>query len=252
LGATAIHRSVFEKWPWTPRHPFFRTDYDDYGVLGHDVWFCIEAAKLGFPIHVDSMCIAKHIGEWKSDDHTYLNTTEMQRAAKIASAPKHPPGVVIPWVAGGLRPETVDAIATCGLPHQLAEMVETEDYHDLIADLWHDGETFLTVEQDIVPHAGALQGLADCPEPWCAFGYDYPPFGNYAGMGCAKFSAELIRQFPDALDVTGTWRDEKHPPKHWCRVDGWLKQYLMERGARQHIHGLVEHLHKGRPAHDCA
>jgi len=107
------------------------------------------------------------------------------------------------------------------------------------------------VEQDIVPAPGALQELAQCPQPWCAFAYEYPPFGLYAGMGCAKFSRELLAQFPEALSDTAAWYDAKHPPKHWCRVDGWLKQYLLERGATQHIHGQVEHLHKGHPAHDC-
>ena len=33
----------------------------------------------------------------------------------------------------------------------------------------------------------------------CAFEYEYPPFGMYAGMGCTKFSAELLARFPDAL-----------------------------------------------------
>lgn len=250
MGATAIHRSVLESWPWTPRHPWFRTDYDDYGVLGHDLWFCIEAAKLGYPIHTDSSSIPGHLGEWKSTADTYLGTYEASQRI-LAAAPKVKPGVAVPWVADGLRADTVDAVAASGLPSQLVEMRGQGDYHDLIADLWHDGETFLTVEQDVVPHAGALQELANCPEEWCAFAYDYPPFGQYAGMGCAKFSAALIKRFPDALTATGSWHDERHPPKHWCRVDGWLKQYLLERGARQHVHGLVAHHHKGRPAHDC-
>jgi hypothetical protein len=81
------------------------------------------------------------------------------------------------------------------------------------------------VEQDIVPHPGALDELLACDEPWCAFAYDYPPFGLYAGMGCAKFSAELQLLFPTAMEETATWHDAKHPPKHWCRVDGWLKHY---------------------------
>lgn len=250
MGATAIHRSVLEQWPWTPRHPWFRTDYDDYGVLGHDLWFCIEAAKLGYQVHTDSSLIPGHLGQWKSTDETYLNTYELI-ASREKPAPKHLPGVVIPWVAGGLNAATVDAVAASGLPSQLVEMRGQDDYHNLIADLWHDGETFLTVEQDIVPAAGALEEMANCPEPWCAFAYEYPPFGHYAGMGCAKFSADLIKRFPDALSATGTWVDEKHPAKHWCRVDGWLKKYLMDHGQRQHIHGLVTHHHKGRPAHNC-
>ena len=81
-------------------------------------------------------------------------------------------------------------------------------------------------------------------------------------MGCAKFSAELIAAFPDAMTETAEWDDSApqtkhipsdlpHPPKHWCRVDARLHQYLKAGGARLHVHGKVEHLHGGKPAHGC-
>jgi len=252
MGATAIHRSVFERWPWTPSHPWFRFDYDHMGPIGHDVWFCIEAGRQGYPIYVDSSMVAKHIGDWQSDEHSYLASTEHSMA--LVAAYKEAAGatcVVVPCVPGGLRAETACAAAACGLPSEAVEIDGVSGYHDLVAARWAAGESFITLEQDIVPHEGALRELAECPEPWCAFAYEYPPFGRYAGMGCAKFSAELIARFPDALTETGTWSDDGHPPKHWCRVDGWLKQYLLERGATQHGHGVVRHLHRGRPAHDC-
>lgn len=252
MGATAIHRSVFEKWPWSPSHPWFKFDYDHMGPMGHDVWFCVQAGSQGYPIYVDSSMIAKHIGDWQSDDDTYLASTEHAMAlVKLLKEKADDMPVVLPHTEGGLRPETREAAIRSGLLVQDAVLASDESYHDLIAEHWAAHESFITLEQDIVPHDGALRELAECAEPWCAFAYDYPPFGQYAGMGCAKFSADLIRRFPDALTETAKWQDDTHPPKHWCRVDGWLKQYLLDRGANQHVHGLVRHLHRGRPAHDC-
>lgn len=252
MGATAIHRSVLENWPWTPSHPWFRFDYDHMGPIGHDVWFCVECGRQGYPIHVDSSMIAKHIGDWQSDEHSYLATEEHSRALVVArkeKADRTP--VVLPFVEGGLRAETDEAALRSGLPVERVRLDGEDAYHDLVAGCWAGRESFITLEQDIVPHDGALREMADCPEPWCAFAYDYPPFGSYAGMGCAKFSADLIARFPDAMAETAKWHDDAHPPKHWCRVDGWLKKYLLERGATQHVHGTVKHLHRGRPAHDC-
>lgn len=252
MGATAIHRSVFERWPWTPSHPWFRFDYDHMGPIGHDVWFCVEAGRQGYPVYVDSSMVAKHIGDWQSDQHSYLATTEhaMAIVKALGDAAASVP-VVLTYVEGSLRPETEVAAAESGLPVVRTEMLGDHSLHAAMAARWVAGESFITLEQDIVPHEGALRELAACPEPWCAFAYEYPPFGEYAGMGCAKFSRDLIARFPDAMTDTAKWSDDQHPARHWCRVDGWLKQYLLERGATQHIHGRVRHLHRGRPAHDC-
>jgi hypothetical protein len=251
MGVTAIHRSVFENWPYQPSFPWFRFDYDQYGPIGHDVWFCVQAGRQGYPVYVDSEHIAEHIGDWRSNVTTYLATAEFAMGLR-KSRSESVAGVVIPWVGpNGLRMETVNAVAECGFPTAAKEMLEEDSYYKLIEELWADGETFITVEQDIVPAPGDIRQLAECPEPWCAFAYEYPPFGLYAGMGLAKFSADLIKQFPDAMKITGGWHDAKHGPAHWCTVDAWLKKYLTDGGARQHIHGIVTHLHKGGPAHGC-
>jgi predicted O-methyltransferase YrrM len=427
MGATAIHRSVFEQWGFLPSHPWFRTDYDDLGPLGHDVYFCTEAAKLGFPVHVDSSMIAEHLGEWRSNKTTYLASTEFAAAAgpwkppptmmtpneltylaqlaegkvvleigsqygnsTVAMArtarqvvavdwfqgdghagvmnatgtralyfqhleqlgvadkvvtmagrfedvlplladrnfdlvfldafhgeeavreqleyimpllkdemwvavhdygrfgvkpavdafhdlqecdlnivdtlavlgyglpePELAPVILVPHIRGGLKPQTLEAVGMNsganinGITVHI-ELLEGEDaYHNLIAEFWREARTFITLEQDIVPTAEQVNELLTCAEPWCAFEYDYPPFGLYAGMGFAKFSSTLLRDEPRALDITANWSDAKHPAKHWCRVDGYLKQYLYSQGHVQHIHGQVEHLHQGRPAHDC-
>lgn len=73
MGCTAIHRSVFERWD-ARKMPWFRTPETPKGAMGHDVYFCTEAARQGFPVHVDTKVIAAHMGTWKSTLETYLAT----------------------------------------------------------------------------------------------------------------------------------------------------------------------------------
>lgn len=157
--------------------------------------------------------------------------------------------VIVPHTPEGLKPETRKAV----LAHapEFFPLVGESAYHDLIAALWSQQEGFVTVEQDVVPGPEDIQAIIDCPEPWCAYAYDYPPFGLYAGMGCAKFSAQLLKEWPQAMNFCALESDEAHPRKHFCRVDGWLKRYLQQRGVTQHVHGVVRHLHSGGPAHGC-
>lgn len=157
--------------------------------------------------------------------------------------------IIVPHTRAGLKRETREAL----LP--LSPLFYTLEgdaaYHDLIAALWDAREDFLVVEQDVVPSPEDVQSLLACPQPWCAFAYDYPPFGLYAGLGCARFRSVVMKRWPQAMRFCALLSDEKHSRKHWCRVDGMLKQYLQERGVQQHIHGVCRHLHSGSPAHGC-
>ncbi len=269
-------------------HPLIRRSYikeqgaswDGPGLVAHEGyghWFVddeiVTAAKQRgvWAMALDSVVEHLHplFGKGKKDAVYELGISKAaadkrhfeERLEKYA--PEFDAIVVVPFTQGRLKPQTQAAVKESGLHSQFYRLADSDSaYHNLIESAWDEGKTFITVEQDIVPHEGALRELLDCPEPWCAFEYEYPPFGLYAGMGCAKFSSTLIAKFPDAMTETGKWDDDTpgarhipsslpHPPKHWCRVDGWLKQYLEDGGARQHVHGVVEHLSSGRPAHDC-
>ena len=125
------------------------------------------------------------------------------------------PVVIVPFIQGKLKPETRKAVEAAGFKSRFVRLRDSDSaYHELIAEAWASKAPFVTVEQDIVPHDGAIRELLECPEPWCAFEYEYPPFGLYAGMGCAKFSAELIAAFPDAMTETAEWDDSAPQTKH--------------------------------------
>lgn len=256
MGCTAIHRTVFETWPKERLGAWFHHKVESQSFIGHDVMFCAEAKQHGHRVWLNTELEAGHLGMWKSDWASTKASFEYGAQmvdARIAQEVVRGAHVIVPHTEGGLREETIQAVDSYGLPvvyHNTGE--GDSDYHDLIAEEWAAGKTFITVEQDIVPTAPALQQLLCCDQPWCGFQYEYPPFPfKYAGMGCTKFSAELIARHPDALTETAKWSDPKHPPKHWCRVDGNLKQYLSDRGERLHLHGDVVHLTSGQTGHGC-
>lgn len=86
MGCTAFHRSVFENWsgpmPWFQSVSTWKPAPEglpykgSIGYLGHDVNFCIEAAKQGIPIWVDTRAASGHVGEWISDDVTFTATAQ--------------------------------------------------------------------------------------------------------------------------------------------------------------------------------
>lgn len=88
------------------------------------------------------------------------------------------------------------------------EMVIAESpytYGETMHRYWQKGHTFINVEHDIVPYPGALQAIDECGYNFC--GYDYPI--GYAGvlgpgrgsaLGCVKFGASLMRDYPDLSD----------------------------------------------------
>lgn len=261
LGCTSISREVFEKWP--SDLPYFSSYSNPQGsTISHDIYFCRVAQDNGFQPVVDTSFRVSHFALTPVDDGYFVKWWNEVGAAKmqvegekwIREVKPLKGGVsriCVPHTKDGLKRQTEKAAVDSGLGVQFVEMVKENSYWVTMAALWDQRETVITLEQDIVPVRGQMQELLDCPEPWCAYAYEYPPFGLYAGMGCTKFSKELMERFPDALIETGKWSDSKHPPMHWCRVDGWLKQYLTDHGAEQHVHGVVEHLHNGHPSHDC-
>jgi hypothetical protein len=158
--------------------------------------------------------------------------------------------VVCPF-AGAVAAETVSALDASGFPWEAADVSGADTaYTHLLENLWSAGETFALVEHDIVPHPGALEALAACPEPWCAFSY---PLGRivHAGLGCTRFSGELLRAHPSA--VRETWREATgiHPAGHWCNLDDRLTRALCRAGAVRHVHEpQVRHL-RPQPSHGC-
>ena len=161
--------------------------------------------------------------------------------------------VVLPWT--DINPSTIDALASTGWQWESPYVGSSDtSYWQLLSRLWTGGESFVIVEQDIVVRPDTLDGFDECPSQWC--GAPYPYFvGRYVGLGCMKFSADLLRQHPFVMAQVGQMYDDTHPPKHWCRLDGWLQIVLqMAQVPRCQLHEPVGHRDNGAsllPTHGC-
>jgi hypothetical protein len=117
-------------------------------------------------------------------------------------------------------------------------------YWRLLADSWPLPGDLVVIEQDVGIHAGVVEGLTGCPEPWCGHPY---PIGRQllVCLGCTKFSAELKAAEPDLLEAIGRDDTGGLPARVWQRLDVRILDHLRTRGYRQHRHEPpVRHYHK--------
>lgn len=140
--------------------------------------------------------------------------------------------VYVPFTAPG--PELATRVAL--LPHHPAYVEVRGDtgYPLMLSQLWEKRQTFIVVEQDVVPWPGAIAALEACPEPWCAHAYDtrYEMEGGAPGdavyLGCVKFASRLMHEVPNA------WRCWQTP--HWASVDTHISTVLRNAGFDVHQH----------------
>lgn len=141
-------------------------------------------------------------------------------------------------------------------PH--AEFVKltdrTDAYWGLLDKLWARREPFIIVEQDVEIHERAIRSLTYCPQPWCLFPYSGPrTLGDggdplfYMALGCTRFRANLMDEYPDLVSGIGVTKHPRFDPsvyRDWRGIDGAIGGRLRERGYRQHIHRpIVMHHH---------
>jgi hypothetical protein len=159
--------------------------------------------------------------------------------------------VVVPLTQ--IRKPVLSALQATGRPFELVDVSGSDRaYFDLLSRLWSNGETFCIVEHDIVIHPAALDELEACAGDWCGFPHDYHEWGEQYGLGCVKFTDRLIARNPTALRRVGVMSDERHPKRHWCRLDAWLQGVILPgSGERRCCHQpAVTHLGDGS-AHGC-
>ena len=130
--------------------------------------------------------------------------------------------------------------------HRRARLDPADDaaYWRLLAEAWRQPGDLIVIEQDIGIHAGVIEGLTACPQPWC--GHPYPIGAQLlVCLGCTKFSAALKAVEPNLLDEVGEDGTGGLPAKNWRRLDVRILDHLRARGYRQHEHAPpVRHYHK--------
>jgi hypothetical protein len=126
------------------------------------------------------------------------------------------------------------ALRQDGVQASFEQMTDGESYYCLFERLWNQGETFATVEHDIVVWPGAIQQLENCPHPWCVFPYYCSVGWIKDGLGCTKFSGDFIRAHPDFLK-------EPFPTccshtRNYCGLDRLIAHRMQDLGIEPHIH----------------
>ena len=153
---------------------------------------------------------------------------------------------------GKIPPKVIIALNRTGTDFQRVNVSESDEaYFYLFAALWEAGKSFITVEHDIVVNKSTLVGLSECVNDWCSVPYPYF-VGMWAGLGCAKFDASLMRRFPDLMADVERHGNATHPPRHWCFLDTAVSTELQRRGVSTcTAHEPVGHLGDGWPSHGC-
>lgn len=94
-------------------------------------------------------------------------------------------------------------------------------YGDLLAEFWNRGDSFILLEQDVLPWPGALTEMWNCPKSWCAMPLVVHQCVNETNLGCVKFGKEFIETFPDL------WKSyPRNDIFDWRSLDSWLYQQL--------------------------
>ena len=132
--------------------------------------------------------------------------------------------VVVPWAKE--FPEVRAALEADGIEAEYFYVGGSPTaYHELFLELWHSGQGWINVEQDIIPYPGAIADLEQCSCKWGGKPYWLGSvFGAYLGL--TKFSDELVRDNPGVMDALDTLRDDGTPRRYFGRLDSRLGQVL--------------------------
>jgi hypothetical protein len=133
----------------------------------------------------------------------------------------------------GQAPDRVEYVDVSGSPTA---------YFELIRRLWGEQRSFILVEHDIVPPAGALEALEACGHSWCSA----PPATRHDGssrdlrawtargrkaaqLTCNRFDRALMVGLPKACVL-------RPGLQHWGNVAEGLLSKLERSGASCHVH----------------
>lgn len=164
--------------------------------------------------------------------------------------------VVVPFTSEGMRVSShsavmwqANAVGIVPLFHDVSG--SDTAYCELLAMLWAEGQDFVIVEHDVVPHHRVFREFTECPEPYCAFAYEV---GLWVGpaLGCSRFRTELLASVPDAMVRVASRPTNWGPPGHWRQLDVALLGWVLrdEEGLQPHVHlPPVEHLNEAKQLH---
>jgi hypothetical protein len=125
---------------------------------------------------------------------------------------------------------TALALRKEGVAFELVLMEHEYSYSDMFTRLWDKGygDSFISLEHDIIPWPGALQHLWQCRDYWCAHKYPLAPNAMQAALGCIKVSRNLIFKYPLLCKL---WNN-----REWNTLDGIVCPAIQAVAGKAHIH----------------
>ncbi len=143
--------------------------------------------------------------------------------------------VIVPFATNSpMLPAVQLALRQDGWEATFHHCDKDDSYHEMLLAQWKAKETFCIVEHDIVVWPGALNEMEQCLEPWCTRPYYCSVGWILDGLGCTKFSQNLIELYPNFLS-------EPFPTccshtRYYCGLDRLIAHRMQELGIKPHIH----------------
>lgn len=236
-------------------HPLFSSGLIDAPV---DTHFAMHRPGSGWPGIVGARTTAPYLcrhlpwyePEYTEDEKLYYARTGTEWTMSHSAESLLATSIAVPFKE--LCAETVASLH--GNEVRYAPMLSDDSYCELLADLWQIGKSFIIVEHDIVVNETTIDELRACDHDWCAMPFPYRGEDFAYSLACTKFSAALIRRHPQLMERVAEMWDDKHPPKHWCRMDAWIFGQLTHAGEQRHEHRFSEpvaHIGPQFPKHGC-
>lgn len=150
--------------------------------------------------------------------------------------------VICPHV-GEPHPDTRNALGTGGCVSYIDLSADPEyGYAKLLRELWAAGEDFAVVEHDVVPTQDVLDEFHGCWHLYCAAPYPWTTTVGPA-LGCTRFSAALLEEYPDAMEIAARLPSDYGHPGHYRQLDVRLMQTVLRDlyGLQPHCHAPAEH-----------
>lgn len=101
------------------------------------------------------------------------------------------------------------------------------DYFEGVRFMWNQGETFVIVEQDILPYPTALKDIYECPHRFCVTWT--PHWQAINGDGPWTYAHGLVKYGENLIGEIPSYFDEYAESHHWSQFD-WnlVKTYSQE------------------------
>jgi len=135
-----------------------------------------------------------------------------------------------PWSLQAVRL----SLAQDGQEAEFKHMEHDNSYYNLLSRLWNEGQSFIIVEHDIVVWPGGISTLELCPEQWCTLPYYCSVGWIIDGLGCTKFSAEFIQQYPGFLQRPFPTCCQH--TEFYCGLDRLIAHRMEQLGIKPHVH----------------